>query len=367
MRLAGMIEITRPFLPPREDFDRLLDEIWSRNWLTNNGPLVTKLELMLKEYLGVDYLLVVANGTLALQIALKALEIRGEVITTPFSYVASTSALVWEGLTPCYVDIDPLTLNLDPARIEAAITERTTAILPVHVYGNPCDVAAISEIATRHRLNVVYDAAHAFGTTVNGLSVLRHGDVSCLSFHATKVFHTIEGGAVVTRTPELLERAAYMRNFGHDGPFRFNGVGINAKLSEFHAAMGICNLAHANAVLERRRELSELYDEWLLPAGLTRPQVRPGSAPNCAYYAVLFPSEVQLNAALKKLELARIQPRRYFYPILSRLDYVKAPDLPIAEDSSRRVLCLPLLHDLTAHDIDLICGIIITSLRQVER
>jgi dTDP-4-amino-4,6-dideoxygalactose transaminase len=362
-----MIDITRPFLPPREEFDRLLDEIWTRNWLTNNGPLVNKLELLLKEYLSVEHLIFVANGTLAIQIAAKALGLHGEVITTPFSYVASTSALVWEGLKPRYVDIARDTLNIDPGRIEAAITERTCAILAVHVYGNPCDVEAIEGIAHRRGLRVIYDAAHAFGVTRKGQSVAALGDVSCLSFHATKVFHTIEGGAVVTRDPELLKRMAYIRNFGHDGPGRFNGLGINAKNSELHAAMGICNLRHIDSILARRRELCAYYDRWLEPMGLTRPAAPRDCVPNHAYYAVLFPSARHREAAFSELEAHQIHPRRYFFPLLSDLDYVESSDVPVAADAVQRVLCLPLWHGLTTNEIDLICRLIIRSQRYMAK
>jgi dTDP-4-amino-4,6-dideoxygalactose transaminase len=366
-RRAVVIDITRPYLPSREEFDRLVDELWSRNWLTNNGPFVNRLELELKQYLGIEHLLCLANGTLALQLAVKALGLRGEVITTPFSYVATTAALVWEGLRPRYVDIDSATMNLDPNRVEEAINEHTAAILAVHVYGNPCDVDALRDIAGRHGIRVVYDAAHAFAVRLNGDSVLRHGDVSCLSFHATKLFHTVEGGAVTTNDPETLKRMAYMRNFGHDGPFRFNGVGINAKLSELHAAMGLCNLRHMDEVLARRRELCSHYDHWLVPQGLLRPSVRPDCEWNYAYYAVLFPSEKAVEAAVQQLEANGIHPRRYFFPVLSALDYVERSSTPVAEDVASRVLCLPLMHSLTTSEIDFVCRIIIRSQRYMCR
>ena len=237
-----MIPVTKPFLPPKEEYEDFLRGIWSRNWLTNNGPLVNELELRLKEYLKVKHLLYLSNGTIALQIAIKALGLKGEIITTPFSYVATTSSIVWENCKPVFVDIDPKTLNIDPEKLETAITKKTTAILATHVYGNPCDIEAIQAIADKHHLKVIYDAAHCFGTKYKGKSVFEYGDVSTTSFHSTKIFHTVEGGAVFTKDPSMLKRMAYMRNFGHDGPEKFNGVGINGKNSEFHAAMGLVNL-----------------------------------------------------------------------------------------------------------------------------
>jgi dTDP-4-amino-4,6-dideoxygalactose transaminase len=216
-----MINITKPFLPPIAEYEQMIKGIWKRNWLTNNGPLVNELELKLKDYLDVDHLLYLNNGTIALQIAIKALGLTGEIITTPFSFVATTSSVVWEGCTPVFVDIDPETLNLDPSKIEAAITEKTTGIIATHVYGNPCDIDRIDAIAAKHNLKVIYDAAHCFGTKYKGKSVFNYGDVSTTSFHATKLYHSIEGGAVFTRNPELLKKMAYMRNFGYNGPEDF--------------------------------------------------------------------------------------------------------------------------------------------------
>ena len=231
-----MINVTKPFLPEIEEYITYLRGIWDRNWLTNNGPLVNDLELKLKEYLNVKHLLYLGNGTIALQIAIKALGLKGEIITTPFSYVATTSAIVWEGCDPVFADIDKDTFNIDPAKIEQAITDKTTGILATHVFGNPCDIDAIQKIAVKHNLKVIYDAAHCFGTHYKGKSVYNYGDVSTASFHATKLFHTIEGGAVITNNAELLKKMAYMRNFGHETAETFAGVGINGKNSEFHAA-----------------------------------------------------------------------------------------------------------------------------------
>lgn len=233
-----MIPVTKPFLPRVEEFENYVKSIWDRQWLTNNGPLVNDLELKLKQYLNLDYLLYVSNGTIALQMAIRALELKGEVITTPFSFVATTNSILWQGCKPVYVDIDPDTFNIDPNKIEAAITPKTSAILATHVYGNPCNIDAIQSIADKHGLKVIYDAAHCFGTKYKNRSVFEYGDISTTSFHATKLFHTIEGGAVFTKKPELLEKMAFMRNFGYSGPDTLALAGINAKNSEFHAASG---------------------------------------------------------------------------------------------------------------------------------
>src|SRR5690606_27065948 len=241
-----MIPVTKPFLPKVEEYDKYLASIWERQWLTNNGPLVNEFELKLKEYLDVNHLLYVSNGTIALQIAIKALELSGEIITTPFSFVATTSSIVWEGCKPVFVDIDSETFNIDPRKIESAITPSTSAILATHVYGNPCDIDAIQKIADKYNLKVIYDAAHCFGTKYKGKSVFDYGDISTTSFHATKLFHSIEGGAVFTRCPELLKKMSFIRNFGHNGPSDFKELGLNGKNSEFHAAMGLCNLNYVD-------------------------------------------------------------------------------------------------------------------------
>lgn len=351
-----MIPVTKPFLPPKKDVYSLLDGVWQRNWLTNNGPLVNELELKLKKHLRVLNLLYVNNGTIALQMAVKALGLTGEIITTPFSYVATTSSIVWEGCTPVFVDIDPITLNLDPNRIEDAITPRTSAILATHVYGIPCDVEAIADIAQRHNLKVIYDAAHAFGTTYKGKSLFTYGDIATTSFHATKLYHTVEGGAVFTQDARLLKRMAYLRNFGHDGPDKFNGVGINGKNSEFHAAMGLVNLEYVNSILKRRREQHAYYDVVLRnlhqqKITTTEPEVDW----NHAYYTILLSSEEVLLRMVQELVNSHIHPRRYFYPLLSTLDYINSEyTLPIAASVAKRVLCLPIYHDLSKEEQDMI-------------
>lgn len=352
-----MINVTKPFLPPRAEFDSYVDGIWERNWLTNHGPLVTELETRLQHYLQVPSLLYVNNGTIALQIAIKALGLHDEVITTPFSYVATTSSIVWEGCSPVFVDIDSTTFNIDPARIEASITPRTSAILATHVYGNPCDVDAIAFIAKKYNLKVIYDGAHAFGTTVDGESVFSFGDISTCSFHATKLFHTVEGGAMITRDPSVVERVVFMRNFGHDGYEKFNGVGINGKNSELHAAMGLVNLKYIDQILLARKLVSSSYDEGLANTGFQKQRIKESVSYNFAYYPVLFNSERELLQVVTLLNENNIFPRRYFYPVLSDLPYVSG-DTPIAKDISKRILCLPLFYDLKEEDVHRICALI---------
>ena len=320
--------------------------------------MVQELEAKLKAYLGVKHLFFVSNGTIALQIAIKALDLHDEVITTPFSYVATTSSLVWEGCQPVFVDIDPNTLCIDPDLIEAAITPRTTAILATHVYGIPCDVEKIRSIAEKHHLNVIYDAAHTFAVKYLGKSLVSYGDISTLSFHATKIFHTVEGGAIITDDDELAHKISYMRNFGHKGQEDFWGVGINGKNSEFHAAMGLCNLPHVPEIMAARKLICELYDELLAGSGLTRPIIPEGTDYNYAYYPVLFPSEDALIQVRDRLNEIQIYPRRYFYPSLNDLPYVKQSPFPIAETASPCVLCLPLYLELTISEIDKIMLII---------
>jgi dTDP-4-amino-4,6-dideoxygalactose transaminase len=356
-----MIPVTKPFLPPKAAYDAYLAKIWERNWLTNNGPLVNELELRLKQYLKLEHLLFVTNGTIALQLAIKALGLKGEIITTPFSYVATTSSIVWEGCRPVFVDIGSDTLNLDPNKIEDAITSKTSGILATHVFGNPCQVESIQEIARTRGLKVIYDAAHAFGVTYKGKSIFEYGDVSAASFHATKLFHTVEGGAVITKDPDLLKRMAFMRNFGHDGPEKFNGVGINVKNSEFHAAMGLCNLTCINDILARRKELSRHYDQQLRLLNARKPTLHDPAHYNHAYYPLVFPDETALLEAKKRLELSEISPRRYFYPSLSTLEYLDKQLTPVTDEIAPRVLCLPLFHNLSKEEIDMIARLLLRT------
>ncbi len=355
-----MIPVTKPFLPPIEEYESYVRDIWKRNWLTNNGPLVNELELKLKEYLNVKHLLFVTNGTIAIQMAIKALGLKGQIITTPFSYVATTSSLVWEGCEPVFVDIDPKTCNLDPNRIEDAITSTTSAILATHVYGNPCDLEVIQDIARRKNLKVIYDGAHAFGVQYKNKSVFDFGDISTCSFHATKLYHTVEGGALITKDPELLKRMAYLRNFGHDGPDRFAQLGINGKNSEFHAAMGLINLKYVQDIIENRKKLCAHYDTFLGQFQAKKPTITRHSTYNYAYYPLIFNEERLLTKVVDVLSQNWIYPRRYFYPSLENLPYiVKSDNCPVADDISRRALCLPLYETLTKEEIDMICRIML--------
>lgn len=354
-----MIPVTKPFLPGIQEFESYMSSIWERQWLTNNGPLVNEFELKLKNYLHIKHLLYVSNGTMALQIAIKALDLKGEIITTPFSFVATTNSIVWEGCTPVFVDIDEETFNIDPAKIEAAITPKTSAILATHVYGNPCDIDAIQKIADQYSLKVIYDAAHCFGTKYKNKSVFEYGDISTTSFHATKLFHTIEGGAVFTKCPDLLKKMALMRNFGHNGPDEFAELGINAKNCEFHAAMGLCNLKQVDDILDKRRLLSFYYWKALAPLKAKYPKLNEDLDYNYAYFPVLFDSTEMMLSCLKALENEKIYCRRYFYPPLSSLPFLAPAYMPVCESVASRIMCLPLYHTLTSSDLDLITRIIL--------
>ena len=356
-----MIPVTRPFSPPIEEYQELLKGIWDRNWFTNNGPLVNRLELELKSYLDVPHLLYVSNGTIALQIAIKALGITKKIITTPFTYVATTSSIVWEGCEPVYVDIDPETLNIDARKIESAIDEDTEAILATHCFGNPCDIDAIQAIADKYSLRVIYDAAHCFGTKYKGRSVFSYGDISTTSFHATKLYHTIEGGAIFSNDADLLKRMAFLRNFGHDGPEKFNGIGINGKNSEFHAAMGLVNLSYVDNILTSRKTVSHWYDKFLIHADIIRPITIIQSEGNNSYYPILLTNEKLLIDVKNALEQEEIFPRRYFYPSLNNLDYTNG-NAPISVDVSSRILCLPLYYKLSSEEVLKISRIILRVL-----
>lgn len=342
------IHVTKTFLPPLSEFVAHLETIWQSGILTNSGPLSVQLETRLKDFLGVPQVYLVSNGTIALQMALKALEVTGEVITTPFSFVATSSSIKWEGLEPKFADICPLTLNIDPKCIEKQITPRTTAIMATHVYGNPCAVDEIQEIADRHGLAVIYDAAHCFGARYRNRSLASFGDLSTLSFHATKIFHTAEGGAITVNTGKVKRDIHFLRNFGIDGQERFNGVGINGKTSELNAALGLTVWPYLAEILQRRKEHVRIYDNLLKSDERLRfPLVPQHFESNGAYYPVIFQSENALKTVLNDLRAMNIFPRRYFYPCLDQLDYVKSDPTPVASDISKRVLCLPLAHEMT--------------------
>lgn len=337
-----MITVTKSYLPNKTKYQAYVDRIFESGWLTNNGSLLQELESRLKNYLGVKHLILVANGSLALQVAYKALELKGEVITTPFSFAATTSTLAWEGLTPVFADIDANTFNIDPKLIEAQITPNTSAIVPVHVFGNPCEIEAIQVIAAKHQLKVIYDAAHAFGVNYKDQSVLNYGDISTLSFHATKLFHTIEGGAVITNDDALAKRIRLLTNFGISGPTTIESVGTNAKMNEFEAAMGLCVLDEIEHIKQRRAEVWQTYQQEL-PSNLTFQQWNKHSANNHAYAPVLFESEEALLKSEEKLKENNIFPRRYFYPSLDTLNYLtKKQNCKKSRDIASRILCLPM-------------------------
>jgi dTDP-4-amino-4,6-dideoxygalactose transaminase len=356
-----MIQVTKPFLPPVEEYESYIRDIWQRQWLTNNGPLVNELELRLKEYLNVPHLLFVCNGTIALQLAIKALLLKGEIITTPFSFIATTSSTLWQECKPVFADIDRETLNIDPEGIEAVITPNTTAILATHVFGNPCDIEAIDAIAKKHNLKVIYDASHCFGTKYKGRSIFCYGDVSTTSFHATKIFHTIEGGAVFVQDPELLKVMAYMRNFGFDGPEHFFCVGINAKNSEFHAAMGLVNLKYADDILKKRKELFLYYRDRLAGLEMTMQRIQPGSEYNHSYFPIVLPSEEVVRKMESYLNANLIYPRRYFYPSLNTLHFVQHTDCPVSQCIASRIICLPMHHLLSIEEANFVIRILLRA------
>jgi len=359
-----LILVNTPFLPPKNEFNSYLSEIWENKWLTNDGPIVQKLQQKLSTYLNVNNLLFVNNGTNALLMAIKSLDLKGEIITTPFSFVATTSSIVWQNCTPVFVDIDKVSLNIDAEKIEAAITEKTSAILATHVYGNPCDVTTIERIAKKYKLKVIYDAAHAFGIKVAGKSIFEYGDISICSTHATKVFHTTEGGFLVTRDNTIFKKLESMRNFGFKDSKSFAQLGINAKNSEFHATMGLINLKYQNQIFEKRKALTDLYDSNLFTGALSLENILDKDHRNYSYYPILFESEEALLKSEQALKQQQIFTRRYFYPSLAHsLPYIDTvEELPIVENISKRVLCLPLFYDLKFTEVALICDIITNTL-----
>lgn len=353
------ITVTKPYLPPKEKYSAYVDQIWDRNWLTNGGPLVNKLELRLKEYLNLNHLLYVTNGTIAIQIAIKALELKGEVLTTPFTYVATTSSAVWEGLKPVFVDIDATTYNIDATKIVEKITPNTTAILATHVFGNPCDIDAIESIAKKYNLKVIYDAAHCFGVKYKGRSIFEYGDISTASFHATKVFHTVEGGALISNNKELIVKMVSMRNFGHNGYEDFSGIGINGKNSEFHAAMGLAVLDDISEVLLERKNQHLKYQKLLETHSGSFQNIKTPNEYNYSYFSLLFEDEKSLIKSEKALRDHNITPRRYFYPPMNKLSYVENQECPVAESIASHILCLPLYHNLTEEEQVMVCRLLL--------
>jgi len=362
MSLSEKITVTSPLLPPLEELTPYLEDIWRRKWLTNNGHYHQALEQALCEYLKVPYLSLFTNGTLPIMVALQALRITGEVITTPYSFVATTHSLWWNGIKPVFVDIDPKTGNIDPDKIEAAITPQTTAIMPVHVYGNPCDTKRIQQIADTYGLKVIYDAAHAFGVEVNGNSLLAEGDMATLSFHATKTYNTVEGGALICHDAETKQRIDYLKNFGFAGETKVVAPGINGKMDEVRAAYGLISLNHVDAAIEKRKFITNYYREQLKTVkGLSFLSESLGVKYNYSYFPIFVnASEFGLtrDKLYEKLKSNNIIGRRYFYPLISEfstyrgLPSASKDNLPIAHAMADSVICLPMHHELDARQVD---------------
>lgn len=362
------ITVTSPLIPPLEEFTPYLEAIWKSKMLTNNGYYHTELEKTLCEYLGLKHLSLFSNGTLALITALQALRITGEVITTPYSFVATTHSLWWNGIKPVFVDVDPVTFNLDPDKIEAAITPKTTAILPVHVYGNPAAMEKIQAIADKYGLRVIYDAAHAFGVTLNGSSILNEGDLSILSFHATKTYTTIEGGAIVCRDEKMKKRIDYLKNFGFAGETTVVAPGINAKMDEVRAAYGLLSLKYVNAAIEKRHQAAIYYREALKDVpGITFLKDIPGVRHNYSYFPV-FIHELKYgmsrDALYQKMKEDNVLGRRYFYPLISTFsayrgfNSARPENLPVATKAADTVICLPMHHELSESDLERIIKLV---------
>lgn len=357
------IYVTQPSLPPLEEFTELLESVWESGILTHNGPLLQQLEKGLSEKLSIDNVSVVTNGTIALQMAIKALELKGEIITTPFSWIATISAIKWEGCTPVFCDIEEDTFNIDPSKIEALITDKTVAIMPVHVFGSPCNVEEIASIAKKHYLKVIYDGAHALGSTVRGKSVFEYGDISVTSLHGTKLFNTAEGGACVATSTVISDKLKRIRFFGHDDNRNVVEDGINGKMTEIHAALGLANLKYFDEVLADRAEKFLLYKTLLsVDESLSFQHIKYGES-NFSYFPVVFKDEADLLKVDSVLNSEGIFPRRYFYPSLNTytevVDYFEAP---VSESLSHRILCLPLYKALTHEQVHRITSIILSSL-----
>jgi dTDP-4-amino-4,6-dideoxygalactose transaminase len=354
------IPVTKSFFPPIEEYQKQIQRIWENQWLTNRGPLVLELEERITDYLALEKskMIIMNNGTIPLQIALKLLADGGEVITTPFSYVATTAAIVWENCTPIFVDIHPEYLTIDETKIEAAITDRTTCILATHVFGNPCNIEAIESIASKHNLKVIYDAAHCFGVTYKGKSIFEYGDISTCSFHATKLFHTGEGGALFTKNSELFHKCFYSHNFGHNGPLEFHGLGINGKICELNAAMGLTVLPHMEDIILCRKMVVDYYDNHLDWRKLRKMKLRDQLLWNHSYYPVLFASEEDLVAVQNEFNREEIFPRRYFYPSLNTVSFSESGRMINAEITASTILCLPLFKEIKTDELIKICSII---------
>ena len=364
-----LITVTSPLLPNLDEFHEMLNQIWDSKWITNNGSFHKQLEKALAEYLKVPYVSLFTNGTLPLITALQALHITGEVITTPYSFVATTHALWWNGIKPVFVDIDPSTGNIDPEKIESAITSRTTAIMPVHVYGKPCDTKKIQSIADKYGLKVIYDAAHAFGVEVNGESVLNAGDLSTLSFHATKVYNTIEGGAMIMHDEQTKKRIDYLKNFGFHGETEVIAPGINSKMDEVRSAYGILNLRQVDAAIEARHQVAVKYRNALRKVeGITFFDDMPGVKHNYSYFPIFIDAEkygMSRNELYEKMKASNVMGRRYFYPLISEfstykgLESSRKDNLPNAHKMADSVICLPMHHMLSEEDVEKIIKLIV--------
>lgn len=357
-----MVNVTKTYLPDIGKYKSYVDKIFKSGYLTNNGQFVQELEKKLEEYLNIRNLILVSNGTLALQVAYKALELSGEVITTPFTFAATVSSQVWEGLTPVFTDINPETFCIDYKKIENLITDKSKAIVPVHVFGNACDIDEIQNIASKNNLKVIYDAAHTFGVNYKNKSILSYGDISVISFHSTKLFHTIEGGGIVIKDDELYKKVKLMINFGISGPEKIDDLGINAKMNEFQAAMGLCLLDDIDKILEGRKKVHNFYMD-NLSKKLQLQKYNEDCTRNYAYFPVVFQSEKDLLRVIGELNKKNIFPRRYFYPSLDTLSYlINSKCMAISNDISSRILCLPIYDSLEEYELEQIVKIINNNL-----
>lgn len=351
-----MLNVTKPYLPPMEEYIEYLKQIWDKHLLTNQGPLACELEKKLSDFLKIDNIHFVSNGTIALQLALEAFNLKNcEIITTPFSFIATTNSILWQNCKPVFVDINPEDYNIDVNKIEEKITEKTKAIMAVHVFGVPCDVERIDEIAKKHNLKVIYDGAHCFGVEYNGRALLSYGDISTCSFHATKVFHSVEGGMCYSKDDTINKKIGLLMKFGYEGD-NYQEIGINAKNSEFHAAMGLCCLKHLDEIILKRKQISELYDKLL--ANCVKVLKHENHKYNYIYYPCLFKNEDEVLRVLTALKENGVVARRYFYPSLNTIKYMDYCCCPISEDISNRIVCLPLDPYMTDENVNLICNVI---------
>lgn len=354
------IFVSKPFLPPIKEYMRHVQQVWDNCYLTNNGPLVRELENKLKKYLDVKHIFFVSNGTIALQLAIKALGLKKTIITTPFSFTATTNAIIWENCTPVFADINPLTLCIDPEKIEKLITKETEAILGVHIYGIPCDIKNIDAIAKKYNLKIIYDAAHAFGTKIKHDSIVKFGDISTFSFHAVKLFHTGEGGAIITNDDKLAKKIELYRNFGLEGE-NITYPGINAKNSELHAALGLTNFPYIQKLINKRKLLVRTYDKIFEKSSLFKPIIPINTTYNYSYYPIILSDEKETLCILKALLKQNIYAKRYFYPSLNTLSFINGNSCPISESISKKILCLPLYHDLSLKTVEKIGNIVLQN------